>query len=76
MFDEAVLMLPLATRTNMFDAMKKANAKPETIQTLLDYLRGEHDVPCMLGQLETLWRKHTSVKLEDDYEPAGPEPQL
>ena len=71
MFDEAMLMLPFATRTDMHDAMRNANGKIEPIQVILDALRAEHDAPGARGQLKTLWRKYASVKFEEEDEPAA-----
>ena len=65
MFDEAMLMLPFATSTDMHDAMRNANGKIEPIQVILDALRAEHDAPGSRGQLKTLWHKYASVKFEE-----------
>jgi hypothetical protein len=70
MFDEAMFMLPFATRTDMHDAIKNSSGKNEPVQVILDALRAEHDAPGARGQLKTLWRKHACAKFEEGDEPA------
>jgi len=71
MFDEAMLMLPFATRTDMHDAMRNSTGKNEPVHVILNTLRSEHDAPGARGQLKALWRKYASVKFEEDDEPVA-----
>ena len=59
MFDETMAMIPIATHTDMFEAMQKKVGGPTAppklkLQDWLDDLCLEHDVPGVRGQLNSL----------------------
>ena len=47
-------MLPFATRTDMFEALKKADAKASDVDAFLATLLAEHDAAGALAQLKTI----------------------
>jgi hypothetical protein len=50
MFDQTMSMLPFATRTDIFEAIKNADAKASDVDAFLDTLLAEHDAVGALGQ--------------------------
>ena len=70
MFDECMSMLPFATRTDMADAMSKADVQYSKIQDLLRDLYAEHDLPGVRVHLKKLWLLHAQEKYDDE-EAAG-----
>jgi hypothetical protein len=71
MFDECMLMLPFATRTDMQEAMSKADVPIARIQDLVRELYAEHESPSARSQLKTLWLTLAHQKYGDDEEAAG-----
>ena len=61
-------MLPFATRTDLFDALKKADAKASDVDSFLAILIAEHDAVGARAQLKTLWIEHVRVLLREDEE--------
>jgi len=72
MFDEAMAMLPFATRTDMIEATKQV-VKPNApkIQDWLEELFLEHDVPGVRGQLKSLWHAHACKRFDEGDEPVA-----
>jgi len=71
-------MLPFATRTDMFEAIKMQVGGPTSppkklkpIQAWLDDLCLEHDVPGVRGQLKSLWHAHACKRFEEGDEPVA-----
>lgn len=71
MFDECMCMLPFATRTDMLDAMTKADVENKDLQDLLRDLLAEHDLPGVRVQLKTLWLRLAKDKFGDEEEAGG-----
>ena len=51
-------MLPFATRTDMYRALRKTDTRVADIEIFLDSLRAEHNMPGVPAQLKTLWLRH------------------
>jgi hypothetical protein len=66
MFDQTMSMLPFATRTDMFEAIKKADAKASDAYAFLATLLAEHYAVGARAQLRTLWVAHVREKLLED----------
>ena len=54
-------MLPFATRTDMFEALKWADVKASEADAFADTLLAEHDIAGARAQLTTLWIEHSSA---------------
>ena len=61
-------MLPFATKTDMVDALKKADVKISDIDAFLALLRAEHDAAGARAQLKTLWTGHVRALLQEEAE--------
>lgn len=55
----------------MFEALKRADVKAADIQTLMENLLAEHNMPGVRAQLKTLWIEHAHELFHKDEEP-GP----
>ena len=61
-------MLPVATRTDIFEALKKADAKASEVDAFLATLLAEHDAAGARAQLKTLLIGHVRALLQEDEE--------
>ena len=59
-------MLLLATCTDMFEAMQKANVETTKITLVLMAFHTKHDLPGLSVQLKTLWIQHVCQKWQED----------
>lgn len=73
-FDQTLSMLPFATRTDMIEALKRADAKISEVDSFLDTLLAEHNAAGARAQLKTLWIAHVRAVLhvDDEAPPAAP----
>ena len=60
-FDQTMAMLPFATRTDMYEALKKTDTRAADIEIFLASLREEHNMPGVRAQLKTLWLRHVKA---------------
>ena len=67
-FDQTMSMLPFATRTDMIEALKRADAKISEVNSFLDTLLAEHDAAGARAQLKTLGIAHVRAVLQVDDE--------
>ena len=51
-------MLPFATRTDMYRALRKTDTRVADIEIFLASLLAKHSMPGVLVQLKTLWLRH------------------
>ena len=56
----------LASRTDIFDALKKANVKASDEDSFFAILLAEHDDVGARSQLKTHWIGHVSAVLQED----------
>ena len=61
-------MLPFATRTDMFQALKKAYAEASDVDAFLATLLAKHDAAGARAQLKTLWIGHVCALFQEDEE--------
>ena len=64
-------MLPFATRTDMFEALKKADAKASDVDAFLATFLAEHDPAGARAQLLTLWIGHVRALFQEDEQAPG-----
>ena len=57
-FDQTMSMVPFATRTDMYDALKVADVKASAVENFLSNLLLEHSQPTSQAQLRRLWIEH------------------
>jgi len=65
-------MLPFATRTDLFDALKKADVRATDLNAFLDTLLAEHNVPAARPQLRTLWTGYLREVFQREETPPPP----
>ena len=74
-FDQTMSLIPFATKTNMYEALKKADKRAATVDYFLAGLRLEHSMPHTYAQLKDLWTQHAtayfSVSKKDEEETEG-----
>ena len=58
-------MLPFATRTDMIEALKRADAKIWEVDSFLNTFLAKHDAAGAGAQLKTLWIAHVRAVLQD-----------
>ena len=61
-------MLPFATRTDMYEALKKTDTRAADIEIFLASLREEHNMPGVRAQLKTLWLRHVKALYPEEVE--------
>ena len=59
-FDQTMSLIPFATKTDMFDALKAADKRAATVDDFLAALRLEHSMPNAFTQLKDLWTQHAA----------------
>ena len=64
-------MLPFATKTDLYEALRLADCKLADVEVFLDMLKAEHNTPAARIELKNLWTKYLQVK----YGIAPPEAQ-
>ena len=67
-FDQTMAMLPFATRTDMYEALKKTDTRAADIEIFLASLREEHNMPGVRAQLKTLWLRHVKALYPEEVE--------
>jgi hypothetical protein len=65
-FYQTMSMLPFATKTDMFEAIKKADAKVADVESFLATLLAENDAGGARAQLKALWIGHVRALFEED----------
>ena len=53
-------LIPFATKTDMYEALKKSDKRAATVDDFLAGLRQEHIMPNAFSQLKDLWTKHAA----------------
>jgi hypothetical protein len=72
MFEQTMVMLPFATRTDMYEAVQNSKENKTTkLQEMLNTIRAEHDQPGVRAQLRSLWIARIRAQLDDDDEPGA-----
>lgn len=71
-FDQTMYMLPFATRTDLFDALKKADVRATDLNAFLDTLLAEHNVLAARPQLRTLWTGYLREVFQREGTPPPP----
>jgi len=56
--DRTMSMLPFATKTDLVEALKRADCKLSEVEEFLNMLNAEHNTPAARTQLKTLWTKY------------------
>jgi len=54
-------MVPFAIKTDMFEAMKRADVSAGDVDTFLDSLLAEHDYPGVSIMLRNAWTKYIRI---------------
>jgi hypothetical protein len=81
-FDQIMSLIPFATKTDMYEALKKADKRAATVDDFLAGLRLEHSTPNAFTQLKDLWTQHAAAyfpepeKDEENAEGGGQGTQL
>ena len=60
-FDQIMSLIPFATKTDMYEALKKADKRAATVDDFLAVLRQEHLMPTAFSQLKDLWTQHAAA---------------
>jgi hypothetical protein len=63
--DQIMSELPFAKKTDMFDAIKMADAKASDVDSFLATLLAEHDAVRARAQMKTLLIEHVRALLEE-----------
>jgi len=69
-FDQTMSMIPFAIKTDMYEAMKRADVKVGDVNSFLASLLAEHEYPGVSGMLRIAWTKYVSDKFQQDDEPS------
>ena len=69
-FDQTMAMLPFATRTDMYEALRKTDTRAADIEIFLASfkLRAEHNMPGVQAQLKTLWLGHVKALYPEEFQ--------
>ena len=74
-FDQTMSMIPFAIKTDMYEAMKRADVKVGDVNSFLASLLEEHDHPGVTAMLRNAWTKYVRDKFQDDEPIAGRDPR-
>ena len=61
-------MVPFAIKTDMFEAMKRADVSAGDVDTFLDSLLAEHDYPGVSIMLRNAWTKYIRIVFPEEAE--------
>jgi len=67
-FDQTMSLLPFATKTDMYEALKAADKKASSVDSFLSTLRLEHFQPNSATQLRRLWIDHAKAMFPNEEE--------
>jgi len=70
-FDQAMSLIPFATKTDMYEALRKADIRAATVDDFLAGLRLEHSMPSAFTQLKDLWTKHAAAYFPEPVQDVG-----
>ena len=70
-FDQTMSLIPFATKTDMYEALKKADKRASTVEDFLAGLRLEHSMPNAFTQLKDLWTQHAAAYFPQPEHNAG-----
>ena len=70
-FDQTMSLIPFATKTEMYEALKKADKRAATVEDFLAGLRLEHSMPNAFTQLKDLWTQHAAAYFPEPEQNAG-----
>ena len=70
-FDQTMSLIPFATKTDMYEALKKADKRASTVEEFLAGLRLEHSMPNAFTQLKNLWTQHAAAYFPEPVQNVG-----
>lgn len=65
-FDQTMSLIPFATKTDMYEALKAADVKVANVETFLAGLRLEHSMANARTQLIDLWKQHATAYFPEE----------
>ena len=65
-FDQTMSMIPFAIKTDMYEAMKRADVKVGEVNSFLASLLAEHTYPGVTAMLRSSWTKYVRDKFPEE----------